>query len=420
MARRRTWPGATRGAARRRAGGSVRACVALAEALGGTPGPETPATKRASSRAPAAIARGLRIDPDERWPDLGALVAALMTEPTSAAASHARGCGSSRCGGAAAAVVAIVVGCRPADPTRESGSEGAGRGDKLLVAGPGWQPQQQEQRPATAAAPPATASGAQRQRSGTSGSGSGSGTSGTGNGSGRRDKTTPRTGARSTSTPAAPTYTPQGPGAGLHGTLCRRHATREHPDARCRVSFAAFDAAPGGLPARSRPATTPSRRRGASCSPKLHRGRDPLTRSTPRRTLQPTLAQEVGREVRMFCRRCRRSGLAGASATTPTQPCSSHGTLSDLTTALRTRTRSSATRRQSRMSNSDGSISRHRPMDRRRLRTVRRALHRCAPRQRALRLRADGDDDALRSASQHRTLSPGRASPTAIEVILIR
>ncbi len=318
-------------------------CVALAEALGGTrPGPDTPATKlRVESRYAAAIARGLRIDPDERWPDLGALVAALMAEPTSAVASRRARVWNA--GGAvvvAAAVVAIVVGMRgPADPTTGTGSEGAGRGDTLLVAGPAVGSHSSR----SSGDDDGSAAGSGNGNGNVSGSGSG--TRSTGTGSGRRDKTTPRTGAGS-STPAAPTSTspsaPQGskvPGLGPAWTHyvdgIQRVNTR---DARCRVSFAAFDAAPGALPAQiTARDDTLARVRCELLAGNCTAGATRLTALyTTEGLSKPTIAQEVGREVRMFCPTTPSLGTwqERLQRLLTQAVLLQHGTLSELATAL--------------------------------------------------------------------------------------
>jgi len=289
-------------------------CVALAEALGGTrPGPETPAAKlRVESRYAAAIARGLRIDPDERWPDLGALVAALTAAPTTVAASH-----SARAwivGGAviaAAAAVVLVVGMR-------SRSEGAG-GDPRLVAGPGVGSQRSNGSGADDSGGGGSGSGGSGSGSsssssiGSGGSGSGTGGSGSGSGSsgpdnsGRRGKTTPRAGVASTTTTAAPapgTPSPPQAGAGPAWThyvdAMQRVNTR---DARCRVSFAAFDAARGVIPAQiTAHDDTLARARCELLAGTCTAGAARITALYTTEGLStPTITEEVGREVRMFC-----------------------------------------------------------------------------------------------------------------------
>jgi predicted Ser/Thr protein kinase len=330
-------------------------CVALAEALGGTrPGPETPAAKlRVEPRYAAAIARGLRIDPDERWPDLGAFVAALIAEPTPAAPRHRARVWIA--GGAvvvAAAAVAIVIGMRTDSAT--SGSEGGG-GDTLVAGGP---KNNSQRRSGGSGTDHGSASGTDHGSASDTGSGSGSGNgsgsasdtgsgsgSGSGNGSGsRRGKTTPRAGAGSSTTAAAPGPTnpsiPQGsqvaePAWTHYVEGMQRVNTR---NATCRVSFAAFDAARGVRPAQiTAREDTLARARCELIAGNCTAGAARITALYTTEGLSaPTIADEVGRETRMLCPTTPSIGTwqERLQRLLTQAPLLQNGSLSELTTAL--------------------------------------------------------------------------------------
>ncbi len=334
-------------------------CVALAEALGGVrPRPETPAADlRVEPRYADAIARGLRLDPDERWPDLDAFVAALLAEPTTPTTSHrSRRWIIVGTVVVTAAVAAIVVGMRgPADPAGRGAERGSGD-EQVVIATTGGSGAGEFHTGSGGDHGQAATGSADPRRSVDPGEGSGRNDPDRSDGGGRRAH---RTGARSLgasgtaggsagssgSGPTTPTVPPN-PGSNAPGPAANpawNHYVDAMKyvsgrDARCRASFATFDAAHGVLP----PAITPHTDTLARARCELLAGNCKVgaARITALYTAdglsKPTIAEEVDRETRMLCPATSGNGTwQERLSRLETQAGSlTHGSLSELSAAL--------------------------------------------------------------------------------------